>query len=316
MRTRSIPFTAPMVLAIRARRKTQTRRIVTPQPGRHGLRERTNRDRNRVWAEQLSADGRFGVMENRRCPYGVPGDVLLVKESWCVDRRYDDLPPSKLPAAAWRTLHWMADGGKPRAHGRTRPGRFLPNARVRTRLEVTSVRVERVQGINEVDAVAEGMTLDTCESIMSRRARRARVRPGYYVIRDDGADKQQEWCDRCVDGVDGSRRLLSGESDTPAWCATCFVLLEGDGLTEYGMARELFLEGHKGEERPHWPLSPDDAHIAARFCRDLPDHMMGRLAQIAFATLWDQINGTGAWARNEFVWVVEFKVQERTGDDE
>lgn len=151
MKERPILFSAPMVRALLAGQKTQTRRVVTPQPYlaiSNGPLEFTNSPGTWAWGQ----DGE----DSRRCPYGVPGDALLVKESWCVHRRYDHLPPSKLPSAAWRTLHWMADGPKPATHGRTRPGRFLPNARVRTRLEVTGVRVERVRDISAADILAEG----------------------------------------------------------------------------------------------------------------------------------------------------------------
>ena len=315
---RPILFSAPMVRAImrRVSPKTQTRRVVKPQPYR---RERSThaggvwfweRSKNDL-TEWINWDG-FTCEEMMRggmpqyCPYGVPGVVLLVKESWRVLKKYDRLSPSKLPPAAWQSIHWAADGDKPATHGRTRPGRFLPNARVRTRLEVVSVRVERLQDISEADAVAEGFDTDICHAVIHERARRAKVRPGYYVERA-GVDLQEEWCDKCVEGVDGHHRLLYGQSDSPAWCSRCGILLDGESMTDYGMARELFLEGHDDETRAHWPLSPDDAHVTGRFVSDVPDQMKGRLAQIAMATLWDRINGDGSWKSNPWVWVVEFK---------
>jgi hypothetical protein len=60
---------------------TEVRRRVKPQPGQHGLQQRQNRLGNMVWAEVLSADGRFGAMENRRPPYPT-GTRLWVKETW------------------------------------------------------------------------------------------------------------------------------------------------------------------------------------------------------------------------------------------
>ena len=72
MKERPILFSAPMVLALLAGRKTQTRRIVKPQPqggwssGDHGC----------------SCDARENVGP---CPYGKAGDRLWVKETWKAD---------------------------------------------------------------------------------------------------------------------------------------------------------------------------------------------------------------------------------------
>jgi hypothetical protein len=183
----------------------------------------------------------------------------------------------------------------------------MPRWASRILLEVVSVRVERVQYITEADAIAEGMDDNTCYEIVRRRAQKAVVRDGFYVVDDHGGDCVEEWCDRCVEMVQGEARHLSGECDSPSWCAKCGALLDGESMTDYGMARELFLDGHASEERPHWPLSPDDAHIAARFCCDVPDQMKGRLRQIAFSTLWNEINGDGSWEANPWCWAITFK---------
>ena len=72
-------------------------------------------------------------------------------------------------------------------------------------------------------------------------------------------------------------------------------------LAEYGVGRELFLESNSPEDVEHFPASPGDAMIAAHM--SVSKSMLGRYAQIGFATLWDMLNGKGAWKRNEWVWV-------------
>jgi hypothetical protein len=147
VKERGILFSAPMVLALLAGRKTQTRRIVMPQP--HLVKQFPE-----GWAGSNAVVNMFTLLRNR---FGVPGDRLWVREAWRIvsaaeadieyraDKRIARCPTS--PEEFWRgeafDLMW-------------RPSIFMPRWASRITLEVTDVRVERLQDISEADAKAEG----------------------------------------------------------------------------------------------------------------------------------------------------------------
>jgi hypothetical protein len=127
VRERPILFSAPMVRAILAGRKTQTRRLV-----------RIRKDGTRY----------------DRSPYGAPGERLWVRETW-----------GQLKGAGIRTVY-RADADPPMhlyypdepvAGMKWRPSIFMRRADSRIDLDVTGVRVERLQDIGEDDARAEGL---------------------------------------------------------------------------------------------------------------------------------------------------------------
>lgn len=170
-RERPILFSAPMVRAIDEDRKSQTRRLLNPQPGEHhwyalpgykrtmGLIETGNGLHLRV-AHRHGAPGLMYEDPNVqwiRCPYGAPGDLLIPLTTWAVDARYDARKPTELPPDVLVWSHWL--GAKPDFCGKNRPGRFMPLAlrRCLPRLRVTSVRVERLGEISEEGAKAEGL---------------------------------------------------------------------------------------------------------------------------------------------------------------
>jgi hypothetical protein len=154
MSDRQIPFSAPMVRALLGGRKTQTRRVLKPQPdttsdpcgdGEWGLLNRFG-----YWAP--ATDLR---------PY-YPGDRLWVREAWRSAGCYDDLAPSAMGGdepvryeadAFWQTWGW---GDPLRSHGRYRHAWFMPRWASRLTLTVTDVRVQRLQDISEADAYSEG----------------------------------------------------------------------------------------------------------------------------------------------------------------
>lgn len=146
MKESPIPFTADMVRAVLDGRKTQTRRLVKTQPSPIG---------NNI----ARPDGR--PSHNTRCPYGVPGDRLWVREAWRTARMYDDIPPSDLPRTA-RIWHEASDLPPDFEPGRYRHGRFMCRWMSRISLEVTDVRVQRVQDISEEDCKAEGAPWEDC----------------------------------------------------------------------------------------------------------------------------------------------------------
>lgn len=97
MKERGIIFSAPMVRAILAGRKSQTRRIVKPQPlAHHGITKcwGTSPDgfefgEKYVWTES-GPDYPDGPEDERRSPYGVPGERLWVRETWAPVERAED----------------------------------------------------------------------------------------------------------------------------------------------------------------------------------------------------------------------------------
>ena len=95
-----------------------------------------------------------------KCPYGQVGDRLWVRETWAVSRLYNNLAPRLIDKDA--TVLYFADG-KEKSYwiGRTRPSIFMPRWASRITLEITEVRVERLQEISDEDAIAEGIERHT-----------------------------------------------------------------------------------------------------------------------------------------------------------
>jgi hypothetical protein len=176
-RERPILFSAPMVRAILAGTKTQTRRIVKPRdvlnagdPGDPAMLTRLARDygspiKSDQYGVSFDCDGLRGVVSvPMRCPYGEPGDRLWVREAWQpiwadgVERSpgYDE--PEKwavrFPATDSVIEYSHPDRGLTTA---CKPGIYLPRSLARITLEVTRVRVERLHDITEGDARSEGV---------------------------------------------------------------------------------------------------------------------------------------------------------------
>jgi len=135
MKERPILFSGGMVRVILDGSKTQTRRIA------------------KEFNEMPNLDGilkRFPSQEG--CPYGTPGDRLWVRETWAVQHEYDAAAPSEIGASArWHYAATEDLGGL-----RKRPSIFLPRRGSRILLEITDVRVQRLQEISDEDARAEG----------------------------------------------------------------------------------------------------------------------------------------------------------------
>jgi hypothetical protein len=157
MSERPILFSAPMVLALLAGTKTQTRRLVKPQPV-----------------------GEWAAPGKTACPYGVPGDRLWVRETWQYSGWTDDGEPfiryradnlswlceTRLITDDWaaRLLDIWAGLSDPdnykiddkAADRRWRPAIHMPRFASRINLVVTAVRIERLHDITNADAEGEG----------------------------------------------------------------------------------------------------------------------------------------------------------------
>lgn len=171
MKERPILFSAPMVRAILDGSKTQTRRVVKWQgPKKHPHDFNLAFLDNPAGVKRLCVpyehpnDGTPSIdspAHRHYCPYGDPGDRLWVRETWCkvydaqygeadwIDYRatpkYSDIAPAG----------WHEDMEDP-ARLRWKPSIHMPRSASRIDLEITGVRVERLQEMTEEDAKAEG----------------------------------------------------------------------------------------------------------------------------------------------------------------
>lgn len=153
MKERPILFSAPMVRAILDGRKSQTRRVVKSPVAAPVVRVRPG------WVVTV-ASSRPGITVSSdfdvRCPYGVPGDRLWVRESVALD--YFDhspwLPPEK--RHGYRA-DWTDRAADTVPRPKWTPSIHMPRWASRITLEVTGVRVERLQDISEEDSRAEGV---------------------------------------------------------------------------------------------------------------------------------------------------------------
>lgn len=150
---RPILFSGPMVRALLAGTKTQTRRVVKPQPtefvGGPGVKLADGSPAPLVPLDDTVEP--YG--SEIRCPYGLPGDRLWVRESWS--------PTNQLSHG----VLYRADFTSPEV-GRWKPSIHMPRWASRILLDVTGVRVERLQDISEADARAEGAK--ECDPVSGR----------------------------------------------------------------------------------------------------------------------------------------------------
>jgi hypothetical protein len=164
--SRPILFSAPMVRAILDGSKTQTRRMITNASGAFWDHAAWTPSIERGGITWRGKDGKGECRMNRKPPHGNPGDQLWVKETWRTLKQWDHVPPSSLlayddpvpicyPADALCTIIQQ----DPDAWGRNRSPIHMPRWASRLTLQITDIRVERLQDISEQDAIAEGIIL-------------------------------------------------------------------------------------------------------------------------------------------------------------
>lgn len=239
VRERPILFSAPMVRALLAGTKTQTRRALRVQP--------SDDWRPYSWGEvHRMRDGEFVMrhdepvvighgpsneegVEGYPCPYGVAGDRLWVRETWAmapasaywgsVDVDGVVVPHRELKPGIWALYRAGWTRCEP---GRWRPSIHMPRAASRIVLEIADVRVQRLQEISEGDALAEGIDVP-------------RSPDGFPLLRLTGINPPSRYVD---------------------------------------IAEAAF-----------------------------PD----KVVRAYYASLWDDINGPGAWDANPWVWALTFR---------
>lgn len=167
MAERPILFSGPMVRALLDGRKTQTRRVVKPQPEFLQIYDykgvRVYDASHRSWCWKGKAHGRYpdewGPSLAAMNPYGVHGDELWVKETWRTEARHDGLKPTLLPDGA--LISFDADyQQQPNdgCRGKTRVSLHMQRRHSRISLRITDVRAERLNDCSEADALAEGIS--------------------------------------------------------------------------------------------------------------------------------------------------------------
>jgi hypothetical protein len=178
VKERGILYSGDMVRALLAGQKTQTRRIANVSAvgvldgekiaRMYGPKAHFAGGYKQQWAELHEAEGRARAIA--WCPYGVIGDRLWVRETFAliwpgesepehvrdnlVEYRADK-PSARYPGEWDDCPESRRDSACPK----WRPSIHMPRWASRITLEITDVRIERLQDISELDAQAEGVTL-------------------------------------------------------------------------------------------------------------------------------------------------------------
>lgn len=166
MKERPIIFSGPMVRAILDGRKSQTRRVIKPQPKELPTGNLAYWKSDGIGFSNLGPDALLHY-----CPYGQPGDRLWVRETHYLWGRSVRNGKTKTGKQAWRfkrsgravrfeknDFEEFSKGRETRHNGWIkRPSIHMPRWASRITLEIVSVRVERVREISEKDAKAEGV---------------------------------------------------------------------------------------------------------------------------------------------------------------
>ncbi|EPG4008694.1 hypothetical protein I9Y56_002491 [Providencia stuartii] len=178
MKERGIIFNSEMVRAILDGRKTQTRRIMKPQP-------KTNENGGLSWPSNICQsminikdmmqdnDGVWAGIAGIACPHGRVGDRLWVRETWMPDAPRDgswgdiefygckDSTLNMIPERFRSPEHciYRASWKGPELVGWI-PSIHMPHWASRIALGITNIRVERLQSISDDDFKAEGYPLE------------------------------------------------------------------------------------------------------------------------------------------------------------
>ena len=164
MKERGMIFNADMVRAILDGRKTQTRRIMKPQPepcprGGHWWPSNVFKTMLHVEDEMQNGKGGWGGLAGDACPFGDLGDRIWVRETWA--EAGASAPDLKLYRANYPEHVPSIYENVPLAEEiRWTPSIHMPRWASRILLEITDVRVERLNAISEEDAEAEGIDME------------------------------------------------------------------------------------------------------------------------------------------------------------
>jgi hypothetical protein len=162
MSEKPILFSAEMVRAILDGRKTQTRRVIKPQPPDRGIDTielengilSVTGDSPTQWMGNVQMNDWY---YEQRCPFSV-GQHLWVRETWCSF-------PASAPDGMGQNVYYRASQKNTELSQEVmlqngikwRPSIFMPRWASRMMLKITDVRVERLQDITPADCKAEGV---------------------------------------------------------------------------------------------------------------------------------------------------------------
>jgi hypothetical protein len=161
MKERPILFSAPMVRAILSGAKTQTRRALRVQPPSGTFKVSTwhhpdPRPHFYAWEKEAGYPAQIAADWAHPCPYGQPGDRLWVREAFMHEPAdYCWEASVSIPCRPAVTSYRADFEGDTRGAG-WKPSIHMPRSLSRITLEITDIRVERLQEISEADATAEG----------------------------------------------------------------------------------------------------------------------------------------------------------------
>ena len=156
MKERPILFSGPMVRAILDGYKTQTRRVMKPQPDYH---ENENMPGHfGTWFHSWNLDHIAVDIDDiiQYCPFGGPGDRLWVRETFVVDYEIGENTRGEIPPAVF---YRATDDGKTNftpGLEKWKPSIHMPRKYCRLLLDLRAVRVERLNDITEDDCKSEG----------------------------------------------------------------------------------------------------------------------------------------------------------------
>jgi len=164
-----ILFSTEMVKAILEGRKTMTRRIIK---SRHesGLFAICRRQSDQQITQIVSLGwNEENVEKDISCPYGEIGDILWVRETFTYGSEMDEngeFNNNRYWYRAdedWKQLEWVRNRDEDNemvcAEPKWKPSIFMPRIASRITLQITNIKVERLQDISEADAVKEGIDL-------------------------------------------------------------------------------------------------------------------------------------------------------------
>lgn len=148
---KGILFKEYLLPSVMAGEKTQTRRMIKPQPDEDGL-------------ARFIPTGEWHDTEARvYTPRYQPGEVVYVKETWCYVLRYHahDLlegweDDNQYVLKSMVHSDWM-NYAKENYGYKWKSPMFMPEEAARTFLKITDVRAERICDISEEDCIAEGI---------------------------------------------------------------------------------------------------------------------------------------------------------------
>lgn len=212
-----------MVRAILDGRKTQTRRKMKPKPasgapeGAYCNPYNGNFEHFTFWTKdnKLCA-GLTGNVKDRgqktcswKCPYGVPGDRLWVRETWNMADSAEELMSGEIcgPSAPFkgvqgtRSIDWVAVYKATSGHkthpvfGKAlwRPSIHMPRWASRITLEIVNLRAERLNDISEEDAKAEGVVCPYPPEVYCEKGYPEHFKELWTAINRPGSWEKNPW---------------------------------------------------------------------------------------------------------------------------